>query len=232
MQRPLDRRRARAFVPGADLVPSVDGAMVEGTYDAATRTMLIAESVAWDAATVRLLMLQALVGRDRVSRVDAYERCASVVRCEFGCAREAGAIPVNGDASDALGIDTIAPSRLRIDAVVTPGTVSRRAGIEFVRLVVSVTNPTPRAVRVMVPPSGDAGPPGGFGYAIEYGGGSGGGWSDERLWDRAQVTFAPGETKRWSFDLRVPRMPVGTHALVGSFSRGLEAPAVTVRVDP
>jgi hypothetical protein len=196
------------------------------SYEPAMQRVVLADSLRDRASFVRTLMLHTLLRDVSHPRALFLGSCAGIVECGERCLREAGpapAPPVNAVRVESGALEVSVRAEPADTGVLEPG--------DFVEVIVTARNPASTPVVVQLAPSGDAGSPVSFGYVIggESRGGTLGWWRDERADDASVATFAPGEVKRWIFDLRVgdgrdgETLPPGTYRVGGRFNSAFAA---------
>jgi hypothetical protein len=197
---------------------------VDGTdYDGYTWTkdeprIVLARGMVHGAGTlVRHEMLHALLVRGGHPRAYFVERCGDIVSCEFACASEAG-----GWQRPRQGDPIVDPEQLQVSASIMPVPVSKSADSAWAAIVVSAHNPSSSPVWVRLPADVRRG-----GNDLWYE--ASGFWSQALLAPDTLVGFGPGQTRRAVFDTKAYHpgsvdAALGTHTLVGGFSRAQTAP--------
>ena len=182
-------------VPGVGGFPGPDGRSVAGMWYAGSNRIVLAGEAQWDGDLDRHEMLHALLQAGGHSREHFVGRCAGEVVCAGQCLGDVRQSPSpEGAAAHALS------SSLSISVDIVPFTPQSALYDGHFMMIISARNPRSEAVVIDLPPSGDAGPPGSFGYRIV---GLGGSRQYDMRADVPEVTrFAPMETKRFIFDLR------------------------------
>ena len=214
------------FVDGASFARA-DGTLAYGTFDDVANRIVIAGIVAYHGDVMRHVMLHAQLGTAAHPRSAFLGSCAGVVACDGVCVRDVST-PAPSDTT-AL---QVAPGALTTSVSVSRATVSQRERDDFFEIVVAVTNPATHAVVVKLEQSGDAGPPGSFSYAMTSADQSFTAFYSERAWDVSTQRFAPGETKRWIFDIKASQMPPTTYRVSGDYGLNSAAQAASVTVTP
>jgi hypothetical protein len=181
-------------VPGAESL-ELRGERIGGYYDRAAHHVVLAGEMQLAAPLVRHEMLHALLREHRHPRGAFLGDCAGTVTCAGECVREAGPPP-----APAPGAARVPPSTLVLGVTADPAQPSIAADGGLFIVTVTARNPAPTPVVVELPPSGDAGPSGGFSFMLE--GTQGSVMRNARVADASVTQFEPGEVKRWVFDLR------------------------------
>lgn len=182
-------------VPGVMDIAYKDGSRVAGWYDSRSHRIVVAGEQQLFGDVIRHEMLHALLRVRGHPRGMFIQRCGGVVVCVDKCISDGGPAPP----PDPHAIRA-APTALRIEVSVDPAAPGSSQDDGHFRMVITARNPTASALDVQLPPSGDAGPPGSFGYRIRNGSGS---FQYDMRADVPEVTrFAPGEVKRFIFDMR------------------------------
>lgn len=216
-------------VPGVATIPLSDGQRVAGRWDETLNRIVLAGNAQYEGDLVRHEMLHALVRHGDHPREMFIRRCAGEVVCISYCL-SAGGPPLPPDPSAVHA----PPATLRVSVDVTPAQPQTAFMDGHFMMVITARNETSRALIIDLPPSGDPGPPGSFGYRIE---GNGGTRSYDMRADAPEVArFAPGEVKRFIFDLRNRDggtrydLPPGTYRFDGIFGdkRASAPPTVTI----
>lgn len=185
-------------VPSGTRLSGSDGRPVDAYWQSSGNRIVLKEDNQLYGDLVRHEMLHALLRRTGHPRDAFVGRCAGVVVCTSRCLAEGGP-PAAPDPS-AL---PVAPTEIQVAVEIDPAAPSPAFEDGHFRMIVSARNPRTSPVVAQLPPSGDAGPPGSFGYRIFRGDDSGYHWYDMRA-DAVEVTrFAAGETKRFVFDMRI-----------------------------
>lgn len=182
-------------VPGATTIRH-DGRDVSGYWSSVGNRIVMAEEVWLSGSLVRHEMLHALLRSGEHPRSEYLERCGGVVVCIDDCISDAGPPPV-----PPAGTPRVSSDALRLTVELNPPRPDGATYGGYFTLTVLAHNPADHPVIVQLSPSGDAGPPGAFGYAMF------GRWGaigyDDRAWDPEVTVFAAGETKREVFDMTV-----------------------------
>lgn len=203
------------MVPGA--ADRERGGVFTATYQPRGHRVLVADSFHLSGDMVRTVMLHAL--RRAVDRPRALflGRCAGVVLCDERCVREAGPAP-----APPPGAVRVAPRALEVAVRAEATDTGALDTGDFLEVIVTARNPATTPVIVDLAPSGDAGPPGSFGFIFE--GSERFLWFDERVRDPSEAQFAPGEVKTRIFDFRVGpedgrrALPPDTYRVGGRFN--------------
>ena len=193
------------------------GEPVSGYWSSAGDRIVIAERAMLDGGLVRHEMLHALIGgRGGHSREAFLEHCGGSVVCLGGCLRDVGVAPSVGGA-----VARVAPGEMRVDVAVDPPVPQRSLDDGHFRLVVTVTNPWPDSVVVLLPSSGSL-PAESFSFRLNSG--RTGLWNTHHAWDPGVTVFGPGATHRAIFDFRladrfdgVHDLPEGVYEVQGGF---------------
>lgn len=218
-------------IPGARSFPGSDGKPVGGMWYARSNRIVLAEEAQLHGDLVRHEMLHALLKAGRHSREHFVRRCAGEVVCSGQCLADVRTAPPPDAA-----VSHASSSALTVSVELVPSAPqSALYGGHFI-MIISARNPRSDSVVIDLPPSGDAGPPGTFGYRIF---GFGGSRQYDMRADVSEVTrFAPGETKRFLFDFRNRDGPSrydlapGTYRFEGRYGETWAALAPTVDVLP
>jgi hypothetical protein len=218
-------------VEGAATVPGPGGQRFEGVFQLGANRIVLAGAAQHSGDLVRHEMLHALLRGDGHPRQAFVARCGNVVVCAADCLSEAGAA-LPPDPAVAL----VTPSALEVTVELEPERPGAGVnGGHFIMWVVA-RNPTGLALRVALPPSGDAGPSGSFGYRLE---GDGVTSQYDMRAEAPEVTrFAAGEAKRFAFDFvvgaggtRYDIVP-GTYRFAGAYGDVWVARAPVATVSP
>lgn len=219
-------------VPGVSSVRLEDGSAVAGYWQARTRRIVLAGESQYQGDIIRHEMLHALLGSAKGHPRSAFrEQCAGVVPCTDRCVADGGPPAPLGPATM-----TVVPADLEIGIDVTPTIPGSAVQGGHFTMVISVTNARSEPVMVLLPPSGDAGPPASFSYRITSG--SSGAWYDMRAETPEVSRFAAGEVKRFVFDFRNVGGPTrydvapGTYEFRGAYGSAWSAMSSTVTVLP
>jgi hypothetical protein len=218
-------------VPGVDAIPLGNGTSVNARWDPVENRIILAGDTEFAGDLVRHEMLHALLGTGGHPRNAFIARCGGIVVCTQECITEAGAAPQPDPAAQ-----FVAPSALEIGVQVTPAAPSSSVNGGNFMMVVTARNTSASPVIALLPPSGDAGPSGSFGFQII--GASGSSFFGERAEVPEVTRFAPFETKPFIFDFHIGQgetryyRPPGTFQFKGSYG-GVWAPnPPTVVVSP
>jgi hypothetical protein len=177
--------------------------------------IVVAEGHVMDGPVVRHEMLHAIRKRGGHPRGDFVNRCGGIVSCEGSCLRE-GEAPARD-----LSATFVLPADMEISASVWPASASARNPDGYLRLTVSVRNPSSRTVIVRLPDPDWDGPPASFGRQV-----STRGYVSTRheLALAPEVThFGPGETRQHVFDFFTQgtdwqaALPPGTVSFRGAY---------------
>jgi hypothetical protein len=199
------------YVDGASVLdPS--GTSVFGYHEPEFGRVVLAGSSAYFGSEVRHVMLHVITRSARHDRDTFLAQCAGVVDCDARCVRDAGPAP-----SVPADVVRISPDALSIGVTLSRASVSRRAGDDFFEQVVTATNPFNHEVLVNLPPSGDAGPSPSFEYSLSSEPPGTTHWYTQRAWDISAARFAPGETKRWIFDVSAAWLEAGDFVATGRY---------------
>jgi hypothetical protein len=210
-ERERDIREIQWFASDGQQLRSPDGTDVGGYYTASRNRIVLRGDLRYSGALVRHEMLHAILRNSNGHPREAYlEKCAGTVICLEECTREGGPWP----AADATARSGPA-SLLTIRATSPHDTVVRSDPTSILSATVMATNETGRPLIVTLPPSGDAGPPATFGFAIFTPSVSL--FYNERVTNPGSVRFAVGETKRWVADIEASELYPGMAQFYGSF---------------
>lgn len=192
------------------------GVPVSGYWSRAGNRIVVAERAIHDGGLIRHEMLHALLGQAGHSREAFLERCGGSVVCLAGCLEDVGLPPEVGRT-----VARVSPNEVLVDIAIDPGQPQRAVDDGHFRLAVTVTNPRPDSVIVVLPSSGNA-PPASFSFQLSSG--PTGLWFTEHAWDPSVMVFAPGATRRAIFDFRladrfdgIRSLPEGTYLVQGGF---------------
>lgn len=170
--------------------------------------IVIAEGFLKNGPLVRHEMLHAL--GQFVGHPPKYfrDKCGGIVSCGgHGCLEEAGPLP--DPPMTSLHVN---PADMQVAVSVSP-TVYTTTNGGWVVITVSVTNPRPVPVWVKLTPLGTSAPTFGFSLEPSYRG--------AQTARSTLMGFAPGETKRASFDLQIGALgaiSAGSYAVRGVFN--------------
>lgn len=184
-------------VPGAQSIPSADGRPVAGMWYRQSNRIVLAEEARYFGDLVRHEMLHALLQGGDHPREQFVQRCAAEVVCVDACLEESGSAPP----PDPSAIHAAATA-LAITVQVVPSVPQSAIHGGHFMMIISAANHSSQALLIDLPPSGDAGPPGTFGYNIVDVGAGRSQQYDIRAEVPEVTRFAPGEVKRFLFDLR------------------------------
>lgn len=200
-------------VPGVRTIQHGNTQVAGWWSSSGNRIVLAGDARLW-GDLVRHEMLHALVRRAGHPRSVFVGRCGGVVSCSENCLAEA---PPSADPA----ATHVLPTQIDISVDVEPHTPSSAIMDGHFMMVIRARNPMARSIIVDLPPSGDAGPPGSFGYRLIHARGSD--QFDMRA-DAVEVTrFGAGEEKRFIFDFRNREgdtrydKPPGTYRFEGRF---------------
>lgn len=204
---------------GAETIPDVGESYNGLTYQGDVPLVVIAGSHVNDGVVVRHEMLHVLLHRNGHPGEYFVKRCGGIVACGDACLREGG-FPVTQPNPDT----TIGAAALETTVHAYPNPVSLTADSGWLTVVVEAHNPLPREAFVALPQPSRLQRL--FWYdlqAIRV---------DSIGTGYPNAVFAPAETQRLAFDLRVsPLTSTGARALRGGYSIAL-APNDTVRIVP
>src|SRR5688500_12566988 len=180
-------------VPGVRTIQHETGPVTGWWSSRGNRIVLAGDASLW-GDVVRHEMLHALVRRSGHPRATFLAKCGGVVTCNGSCLLAEAQSVADADAIHVL------PTQLEISVDVEPNTPASAILDGHVMMVIRARDPVASSVIVDLPPAGDAGPPGSFGYRTVHV--SGYQQFDMRA-DAVEVTrFGPGEEKRFIFDFR------------------------------
>ena len=182
-------------VPGVRVIRSPSGREAEGYWSSGGNRIVLAGALTEVGALVRHEMLHALVRGAGHPREYYLRRCAGEVVCAGACVRDGGPTP-----AAPAGTRVVGPQTMTLAVVVAPEPPARTVNDGFFTVALSVRNPSDTPVEVRLAAS----PYGGIGIlqatvtrslrrhellrVIE---------------DAESLRLAPGEERRWYFDLRV-----------------------------
>lgn len=218
-------------VPGVATIPLADGRPVAGRWDEQANRIVLAGSAQFEGDLVRHEMLHALLRDGGHPRAMFLDRCAGEVVCISYCI--AGGGPSSPPDPAAVHAP---PATLRVSVEVVPAQPQTAIMNGHFMMIIAARNETSRALVIDLPPSGDAGPPGSFGYRIDGNGGTR--WYDMRADVPEVARFAPGEVKHFIFDFRIHDggtrydLTPGTYRFAGVFGDNWAAAPPTVTVLP
>lgn len=211
-------------VPGSHFIR--DGELIDGYSNRYGNRIVLAEAKFEDGAVVRHEILHMLLREGGHSRSQFLGNCASLVRCQGICVKDAGSwrAPQN--------YVILPPESLTVSssAKLLP---LESDGQRWVSLTVTVRNRQPVAIVVAAP--GDPTTPETFGYDLR--GPSGGISGNEIASDSSSLFFQPSETKTWLFEFRVSsvlnehEVSVGNYLMRGGYARRW-SPYETIAVAP
>jgi hypothetical protein len=210
-------------VPGETSVSEGFGDFA-GIWSPGGNTIVLAGDAQFVGSLVRHEMLHALLYGGGHPRALFLGTCAGIVACIDDCIKDAGPPPTPADDTPRVPPDSIV-----VDVVFDPTSPNAATVDGWFTLTVTARNPADHPVVVLLPPSGDAGPSGSFGW--EMNSGSNGAKYDDRADDPGVAYFAPGETKRDVFDLQINGAPgttgmlPGDYVATGSYGDHASAPA-------
>ena len=180
-------------VPGARTFQHRTGPVTGYWTSSGNRIVLAGDALHW-GDVVRHEMLHALLQRGGHPRATFIGKCGGVVICTDTCLTAETAPEADPETMHVL------PAQLEVSVDVEPHTPGSAIMDGHFMMVIRARNPMARSVIVDLPRSGDAGPPGSFGYRTVHA--SGFHQFDVRA-DAVEVTrFGPGEEKRYIFDFR------------------------------
>lgn len=180
-------------VPGARTIPHERGPVTGWWSSSGNKIVLAGDARLW-GDIVRHEMLHALLQRGGHPRSSFIAKCSGVVYCDQSCLTDEG--PPSPDPT----AEHVAPSQLVISVEVAPSTPSSAVMDGHFMMVIRARNPLTRSVIVDLPPAGDDGPPGSFGYRTVHA--TGYEQYDMRAHAIEVTRFRPGEEKRFIFDFR------------------------------
>ena len=221
-----DIREIKFYASDAQQLQTRDGTDVGGYYEPERNCIVLRGDQRYNGVVVRHEMLHALLGKVEGHPREAFlEKSAGTVVCLEQCSRQGGPWPAE-DPSALRG----PASLLTIQASSPHDSVVRSDPTSIFSASVMAMNETGRPLIVILPPSGDAGPPATFGFVIVttsvqlfY---------DERAANPGSVRFAIGETKRWVVDIMASELSPGMAQFYGSFDGIRPARPLSVVVLP
>lgn len=190
--------------PGPLTNPDNPSESINGYWSAASNRILLDFNDTINGGVVRHEMLHALLrvaGHPRRAFLDS---CGGIVSCGVACVSDAGPAPTH-DAS----IARVSPGALEVTGEVSPPTPSASTDGGLGTFTISVRNPLPYPVVVLLPD----GAGGGVARSFQYGISQYSGWSvssADLALDPSITFFKPGETKHDVFDFLIlasPRPP-------------------------
>ena len=217
------------YVPDAETIPHETGP-VAGWWSASGNKIVFAGDARFHGDMVRHEMLHALLRHGGHPRDRFINKCGGVVVCTSACLAYEVAPPADP------GAEHVLPSQLAISVEIVPATPRSAIMDGHFMMVIGARNPFPRSVVVDLPPSGDDGEPGSFGYRAVHAFGYE--QYDMRA-DAVEVTrFRPNEHKRFIFDFRNRPghtrydKPPMTYRFEGRYGDVWATHAPTVTVEP
>jgi hypothetical protein len=194
-------------VPNAATIES-QGQPANGYWSAASNRIVLAGAVQYTGETVRHEMAHALEQRAGHSRELFLRRCAGVVRCRDECMADAGPAPPRDPAAK-----YVTHEAFDVTIELTPREPLGPGGDGFLALTVTARNRASYPVVIAV----NDGSGTGFSYELAGHGELRRGrapWIDDEA-----TSFAPGESKRQVFDLRIGSGgATGVRLLPGEYS--------------
>ena len=210
-ERKRDIREVQWYASDAQQLQTRNGINVAGYYEHNRNRIVLRGDQRYSGPVVRHEMLHALLGKvEGHPRETFLEKCAGTVICLDECSRQGGPWPAE-DLSALRG----PASLLTIRASSPHDSVVRSDPISIFSASVMATNETGRPLVVILPPSGDAGPPATFGFTIITTNVSL--FYDERVSNPGSVRFQVGETKRWVVNIEASKLSPGIAQFYGSF---------------
>lgn len=194
-----------------------------GHWEGARNQITLARAYVLDGSVVRHEMLHALLAiRSGETHPPAYfrGRCAGYVACPGACAAVPGAPPAPVGAG--APVLSVAALGLRPRLEVLPASFPADSNGGWLVLAVSVQNPEPYGVVAQLDPAGALSTQS-FGYQFRYEGGP-------MLQESDMMTFGPGETRRYVFDVQTEGYPPGQYVARGTFNTApADSAVVTIR---
>ena len=189
-------------VPGVSLFWR-DGSVVNGYWSREGNAIVLAEGAVEDGAVVRHEMLHALQDDGRHTR-SFVERCAGVVGCMSACVQAARlSAPVI-----AAALPRVSASEMLIDVAIDPLERGSTGSDGYFALTVSVRNPGRDSVVVELPRSPESAAASWFRFELSNG--TTVLMNSTPAQESGSMVFAPGETRRAVFDLRLTQLLEGT----------------------
>jgi hypothetical protein len=209
--------------PGALRDPRNSAEPVEGYWSLASNRIVLASNDTLDGGGVRHEMLHALLRVGGHPRSAFLQNCGGIVACAPQCVRDAGP-PTPPDP----GTPTVAPSLLEVTSAVSPTTPSSSIDGGLATFTISVHNPFPHPVVVLLP-NGFGGVATSYLYVIRQIPG-GGVSSGDLAFDTGVTYFSAGETKRTVYDfVDAPVAAPSYNALPGLGNQGITLPPGTYK---
>jgi hypothetical protein len=209
-------------VPGLGDTFVVDGRRIGGAWYGEHRTIVLPDASTVEGDPVRHEMLHALqwMHFQPTAHTETMfrERCGGLVTCDYACPHQWPG-PRATTESPLLG-----PEELELSLLLSTSDAGPSVTGGWVAAAVVVRNPRRESVRVRVP-TDVAGP-----LVVRVTAGAG--VTDSRYPTSRDLSFKPGETKRFALDLHVtgsPGLAPGEHPVRGFFY-GAPTPPVTLRV--
>jgi hypothetical protein len=192
---------------------------IEGYWSRASNRIVLISNDTLDGSTVRHEMLHALVRTGGHPRAMFLQKCAGLVDCGLDCIHEAGPPPPVPS-----GTPNVLPSQLEVTSQVSPASPGRSVDEGFGMFTISVRNPFPNPVVVVLPRRSSETFPTSYRFTItrDIGGSVTGA---DVVIDPEVVQFAAGETKRTVIDFGVELVPIpGINVIHGLGSHGVALP--------
>ncbi|HTA74768.1 MAG TPA: hypothetical protein VK733_10865 [Gemmatimonadaceae bacterium] len=216
-------------IPNSQTVPFGEGELVNGLWEGDGNRIILGGDDLEDGDLVRHEMLHALLQRGGHPRSMFIGRCRSTVVCTGPCITDGGPAPPPDPSAIA-----VRPAYLGVSVEIVPTAPGGDVNGGYFMMIVSARNPSRLPVIAQLPPSGDAGPSGSFGYWIWSG--SNTYWYGLRAEVPEDSEFAAFETKRMIFDFHVGTggtrydLPPGVFYFGGSYGSvgAANLPLVTV----
>ncbi len=184
------------------------GDVIAGYYVRGSNRIVLTATVMTNGGIVRHEMLHALLKRAGHPRAQFLGSCAGTVDCEGPCAADAEPYQAPPQSPISVPGDSI-----EITLAVEPQTPTRSVDEGRFTLTVFARNRTARWIAIAPTAGADAEQT--FSFGVDGVNGATGG--DRRASDPSYKIFAPGETKRQVFDLRIGDYPFGNQLLPGDY---------------
>jgi len=197
-------------VPGVSLFWR-DGSVVNGYWSREGNAIVLAEGALEDGTVVRHEMLHALQDDGRHTRT-FIERCAGVVGCMSACVEAA-----RRSAPVIAALPRASASQMLIDVAIDPLERGLTGSDGYFALTVSVRNPSRDSVVVELPRSPESAAASWFRFELSNG--TVVIMNSTPAQASGSMVFAPGETRRAVFDIRLSQLLEGAASLTpGTFA--------------
>jgi hypothetical protein len=214
--------------PGPLTNPNNPSESIDGYWSAASNRILLDFNDTINGGVARHEMLHALLRVTGHPRRAFLDSCGGIVSCGAACVSDAGPAPV-----PAASIARVSPNVLEVTSEMSPGTPSASTEGGLASFTISVRNPLPYPVVVLLPDE----EAGGVARTFQYGISQYSGWSTssaDLALDPSVTFFKSGETKHDVFDFLIlpgPRPPSTRISGLGENGLILSAGNYTFRGD-